>query len=207
MDKPDIRDAPAPDADVRGDTPPAASEYERRGYVCARRLLEPSTVDELWAYVWDQWRTQQLPALDPAVPGTPSVYADTRMEQLLAALRPQVEAISGHELYETYSYYRLYKHGDRLRRHIDRPSCEVSVTLNLGQEPDDPWPFGIEGRLETAVIELQPGDGLIYSGVDCAHWREAFPGRRLAQVFLHYVKRHGPRQRWKYDRRQALKLS
>ena len=40
--------------------------------------------------------------------------------------------ITGLNLKPTYSYWRLYKTGDVLKRHKDRPSCEVSTTLCLG---------------------------------------------------------------------------
>jgi len=59
--------------------------------------------------------------------------------------------------------------------------------LNLG---GDPWPLYLDptGKKGQAGIkvELEPGDMLIYSGCDLEHWREAFPGKDCAQVFLHY---------------------
>ena len=38
---------------------------------------------------------------------------------------------TGLELIPTYSYSRAYKKGDILRRHKDRPSCEIIRLLNL----------------------------------------------------------------------------
>ena len=51
---------------------------------------------------------------------------------------------------------------------------------------------------------LAPGDALLYRGCDCFHWREAFQGTRLAQVFLHYVDRNGSHADEKYDGRKTL---
>ena len=98
-----------------------------------------------------------------------------------------LEDETGLKLYETYSYARIYKTGDELKRHKDRYSCEVSTTLNLG---GDNWPIylepsGKEGK-EGNKISLRQGDMLIYKGCEVEHWRESFNGVNCAQVFLHY---------------------
>jgi len=98
-----------------------------------------------------------------------------------------MEKETGYKLNETYSYARIYKLGDVLHRHKDRYSCEVSTTLHLG---GDPWPIYLDptGKKGQAGIkvELEPGDMLMYSGCEVEHWREPFPGKDCAQVFLHY---------------------
>ena len=75
---------------------------------------------------------------DPQVPGAYSKYADWVMETLLQYMRPIMKAKTGLELIPTYSYTRLYENGHILKRHKDRPSCEVSTTLHLGGEE---WPI------------------------------------------------------------------
>ena len=42
----------------------------------------------------------------------------------------------------------LIKKVIELKRHKDRPSCEISTTLNLG---GDPWPIFIDGTGENNV--------------------------------------------------------
>src|SRR5262249_2234011 len=91
------------------------------------------------------------------VHGTPWAYADPLMEVLLEGLRRTVEHATGLSLFPTYAYFRVYKRGDVLERHRDRPSCEISVTLNLGCGPDEPWPIWIEGPMGTACITMRPG--------------------------------------------------
>ena len=124
---------------------------------------------------------------DTQAPNTYAHYSDIAMETLLEALREKMEKETGYKLNATYSYARLYKTGDVLHRHKDRYSCEVSTTLHLG---GDAWPIYLDptGKKGQAGIkvELEPGDMLIYSGCDLEHWREAFPGKDCAQVFLHY---------------------
>ncbi len=100
--------------------------------------------------------------------------------------------------------FRVYKGGDVLKRHRDRPSCEVSVTLNLGYEAAAPWPIWLEVAGAARSFALQPGDALLYQGTVLRHWRESFVGAHSVQVFLHYVDRNGPCNSWKYDGRPAL---
>ena len=104
------------------------------------------------------------------------------METLLLYLKPLMKKQTGLDLYESYSYARTYKRGDILKRHKDRPSCEISTTLNLG---GDPWPIFIE---PSNKIILKPGDMLIYKGCELEHWRDSFDGEVCVQVFLHYRK-------------------
>ena len=95
----------------------------------------------------------------------------------------------GEGLIPTYSYLRVYKRGDELKRHIDKHNCQFSVTLTLMREPnDDIWPIYLETD-SVYKIDLEAGDGLIYRGTINPHWRDEFEGSRLAQVFLHYVRR------------------
>ena len=87
---------------------------------------------------------------DKQVPNTYSHYADMVMETLLMKVLPIMKKETGLELIPTYSYARAYKKGDILRRHKDRPSCEISTTLNLG---GDPWPIFIDGTGADSVID------------------------------------------------------
>ena len=143
---------------------------------------------------------------DQQVPNTYSHYADMVMETLLMKVLPIMKKETGLELIPTYSYARVYKKGDILRRHKDRPSCEISTTLNLG---GDPWPIFIDGTGADSVIDeykqihkpnapegtkvlLEVGDMLVYSGCELEHWREPFEGNICGQVFLHYNHVNGP---------------
>ena len=139
---------------------------------------------------------------DQQIPNTYSHYADFAMETLLVKMLPVMAKETGLDLIPTYSYARIYKKGDILKRHKDRPSCEISTTLNLG---GDPWPIFIDGTGADTVIDeykqihkpnppkgtkvlLDVGDMLVYSGCDLEHWREEFTGKDCGQVFLHYNK-------------------
>tara|TARA_R110000796_G_scaffold146209_1_gene262890 strand:+ start:274 stop:909 length:636 start_codon:yes stop_codon:yes gene_type:complete len=128
---------------------------------------------------WGTWA-------DPQVPNTFSIYGDIATETLLMKLRPVMEKATNLKLVETYSYARVYKKGDVLKKHLDRKSCDISTTLNLG---GDPWPIFLKDtNNKTIKVNLKPGDMLIYSGCELEHWREEFTGNKCIQTFLHFNK-------------------
>ena len=104
-----------------------------------------------------------------------------------------MEKATGLKLYPAYTYARIYKKGDELKRHKDRFSCEISTTMNLG---GDDWPIYLEPSGEVGKkgikVDLKPGDMLVYSGCELEHWREKFKGKECVQVFLHYNNRKTP---------------
>ena len=156
---------------------------------------------------------------DPQVPNSYAKYADRFMESLLVSTIDVMQKKTGLQLVPTYSYTRLYRKGNILKRHKDRPSCEISTTLNLG---GDPWPIFIDptgsdnvideyknihkpGAPKGVKVDLEPGDMLIYSGCDLEHWREPFEGNLCGQVFLHYNHANGRFAKTNlYDKRPLL---
>ena len=145
---------------------------------------------------------------DEQIPNTYSQYANTAFETLLLKLQPVMEKTTGLKLYPNYTYARIYKPGDELKRHKDRFSCEISTTLNLG---GDKWPIYIEPSQKEGMkgvsVNLKPGDMLVYKGNILEHWREPFKGKDCAQVFLHYnnSKTKGSKQNM-FDKRPHLGL-
>ena len=158
---------------------------------------------------------------DKQVPNTYSHYADQVMETLLMKVLPKMQQETGLNLTPTYSYARLYKKGDILYRHKDRPSCEISTTIHLGGYH---WPIFIDStgtnnilsgsNLTTIVkpnapegtkVVLDVGDMLVYSGCELEHWREPLEGEVCGQVFLHYNHVNGPfAEKNRFDKRPML---
>ena len=174
-------------------------------YFLMKRKVARKMYDERYIsqsnYDYGVWNDEQIPE-------TYSHYADIAMETLLQNLQPKMEEETGLKLTPTYSYARIYKKGDILKRHKDRYSCEVSTTLNLG---GDDWPTFLEPSGETGKegvkIDMQPGDMLVYKGCDVEHWREEFTGENCGQVFLHYNDASDPKaEENKYDTRPFLGL-
>jgi hypothetical protein len=142
------------------------------------------------------------------IPDTYSQYSNMAMETLLLKCQPGMEKATGLKLYPAYTYARIYKKGDELKRHKDRFSCEISTTMNLA---GDDWPIYLEPSGETGKkgikVDLKQGDMLVYSGCELEHWREKFKGKECIQVFLHYNNRKtkGSRDNM-FDKRPHLGL-
>jgi hypothetical protein len=142
---------------------------------------------------------------DEQIPETYSQYSNIAMETLMLKCQPKMEKVTGLKLYPAYTYARIYKKGDVLKRHKDRFSCEISTTMNLG---GDDWPIYLEpdstkGGVKDGMgyvsdntkgvkVDLKPGDMLVYSGCELEHWRNKFKGKECVQVFLHYNNRKTP---------------
>ena len=136
---------------------------------------------------------------DKQIPNTYSQYSNIAMETLMLKCQPKMEEVTGLKLYPAYTYARIYKKGDELKRHKDRFSCEISTTMNLG---GDDWPIYLSpdenvgapdgknikaaSKAKGIKVDLKPGDMLVYSGCELEHWREKFKGKECIQVFLHY---------------------
>jgi predicted 2-oxoglutarate/Fe(II)-dependent dioxygenase YbiX len=127
---------------------------------------------------------------DSQIPTSSSDYNYISFLELLCEKTPEVSEILEETVLPTYAYARVYKTGSTLKKHSDRDSCEISLTLHLGG--DKPWLIWIktpEG--EDRSIELKPGDAMMYRGTIAEHWRDEYDGEEYVQVFLHYVRSRG----------------
>ena len=198
-----------------------AINYELANFIFNYFLLKRDAVKFMYennihaqSLILGTWTDQQIP-------NTYSCYGDFVMETMLMKVLPIMQKETGLELCPTYSYARAYKKGDELKRHKDRPSCEISTTIHLGGEP---WPIFIDGTGANNVLNerqnlvkpgapegtkvlLEVGDMLVYSGCELEHWREPFEGNICGQVFLHYNHVNGPfAEKNKFDGRAMLGL-
>ena len=208
--------------------------FKKNKYQVIRKAISKELADMAFTYLQisaeaDHWMLEngvtheRNPLIgnfkDEQVPGSYAKYSDRLMETLLIKTIPVMKAKTGLDLVPTYSYTRLYRTGNILNRHKDRPSCEISTTLNLG---GDLWPIFIDPTGSNNVIDeyqgilkpnapkgvridLKPGDMIIYSGCELEHWREPFQGTLCGQVFLHYNHASGPFAKTNlYDKRPML---
>ena len=201
-----------------------AVSYELANFIFNYFLLKRDAVK----YMYDNNITYDNGMLgtweDAQIPNTYSHYADHVMETLLMKVLPVMKRETGLELIPTYSYARVYKKGDILYRHKDRPSCEISTTVHLGGHQ---WPIFIDGsgadnilsgHETTTIVKpnapagtkviLDVGDMLVYSGCELEHWREPLEGEVCGQVFLHYNHVSGPfADKNRFDKRPMLGIT
>jgi hypothetical protein len=129
---------------------------------------------------------------DPQVLGSPSIHNHVSFVALMCEKTAHMNKLVGEKLLPTYAYARIYKNGAELKKHTDRPACEVSVTLHLGSDGSS-WPICFtKPDGSTVSKDLKPGEAIIYLGCISEHWREgSFSGQEYGQVFLHYVRSEG----------------
>jgi len=89
---------------------------------------------------------------DHQAPNTYSLYGDHVGETLLIKLLPTMQKFTELTLSPCYSYARLYKKGDVLEKHKDRPSCEISTTLHVG---GDPWDIYLGGKAIPSAFSFE----------------------------------------------------
>jgi hypothetical protein len=181
--------------------------FEKQDYIFVEGGLEKDLCKIVSDYALLQEKTQfsneGASGMGAQVPGSHSVYGDTLMDSLLGGVvHKLVEKNTGLELAPTYSYFRVYRRGMDLKRHMDRPSCEISTTVCFGfnykNMPED-YRWGMYVDPETTKIPLEereakemidnhfpspmnkgihygqdPGDMIIYRGQQVEHWREKF---------------------------------
>jgi len=156
-----------------------AISYELANFIFNYLLLRRDAVEYMYKNNYTLENVHYGTWKDKQVPGVYSEYSDMVMETLMMKVLPIMKEKTGLALVPTYSYTRVYENGSVLKKHKDRPSCEISSTVNLG---GDIWPIFVSG----VQVDLTPGDMLIYSGCDLEHWRDKFEGNLCGQAFLHY---------------------
>ncbi len=210
---------------------PAAKFFEENGWVKIEKFIDSNMSNLLYHHI--QLEAQRLAYFednsievaadihgqfdDTQALGDFSKYGDPIFDALLSIGTEKMCELTGKDLIPTYSYHRLYTLGTELKRHKDRPSCEISTTLCIGYDnsnvdlskyPDWDWPMyvgpkdGEEGA-EGMPIHMKPGDMLIYRGDEVEHWREPLMGNNHAQAFLHYNEKDG-KYNIPYDGRPLL---
>jgi predicted 2-oxoglutarate/Fe(II)-dependent dioxygenase YbiX len=173
-------------------------DLEKNNYIFIPKLIDPSRAKKI-GMEYDSFSHYNDLGGDDQAPNSRSMYDYKTALELMCELTPRISELSGLTVLPTYAYIRVYQTGDDLKRHSDRDSCEISVTLNLGGDCE--WPIYIE-KPDGSVAEvvMQPGDAMLYLGCKADHWRDPIPGSKCVQVFLHYVNSDGPRSKFYFDK-------
>ena len=183
----------------------SVGEFKKNGYTLIRSLVSPELRDVITQYaLFDEM--QDFSADGHQVPNAHAKYADPAMEAMLLHLHPKIEKYTGIKLYPTYSFYRVYRNGDELKPHTDRPSCEISATVCFNYSYDTAdytWPI----YMDKNPLVMMPGDGAIYRGMELEHYREPLVQGIESwhvQGFFHYVDISGPHSNFKFDQRSSI---
>jgi hypothetical protein len=148
------------------------------------------------------------------VNGSLSRYNFPQYKELHFLVKKEVEEVLEMDLHPTYYFDRFYFTGQELKRHSDRPACEVSVTLQVSTNRKDPWSIWFEKPDGSeSFVNMKNGDAVIYKGCEREHWRGPLQSRynRIQrifknddtyhhQIFLHYINANGPYVNFAFDR-------
>jgi predicted 2-oxoglutarate/Fe(II)-dependent dioxygenase YbiX len=176
--------------------------FEENGYVVLSGALSKEKCNLLTERMFslvEQGKTQK----DEQCPLSDGIYSDPELDKLLEEFCTPIGQNIGKKLLPTYTYARVYRPGEVLKKHVDRPSCEISATLTLGYDAKRVWPIMFD-KDKHVPVDLEVGELAVYKGCDVVHWRDAFKGNWHVQVFLHYVDADGPHADHIFDKRQGL---
>lgn len=117
-------------------------------------------------------------------------------------LTPLMEQVVGVKLVPTYSFLRIYQHGDVCLVHRDRPDCQHNISLMIDSSDGLAWNIEIAtvdfdekaiaptfGETPYQTFSMNVGDGLIYSGARRHGRLSPNPNRWSAHVFLNWMDR------------------
>ena len=132
------------------------------------------------------------------------IYNPEPMQQMHKEAQPLMEEMVGEKLFPTYSYVTAYTNNSYMAPHVDRESCEISVSINLASSLD--WKLFIRD-LHGVEVELSTteGDGIAYLGTKVRHWRDVLISNKpefYIQTFFHYVRADGKYAHLKNDASQ-----
>ena len=178
-------------------------EFERNGYVVVKDLWDP---EELYHPLPDMrgmikyWDNNpehfHHEEVEMQVEGSLARYWHPQYRKIHSGVRKKLEEVIGKKLHNTYYYDRFYFGGHALKKHADRPACEISVSIHISTNlpsPEKDWPFKIKtpdtytDKEKTSILVpgeersavLNPGDGLLYKGCERPHWRDPLQVPRL----------------------------
>lgn len=189
-------------------------DYREQGYATIRGLVPPEVASNLFRQLqidlatagksFETFAQSQPLSRQRTIDISGHFYRP--LTTFLWGLTPIIGEITGADLLPSYDYFRIYQKDDVCRVHSDRPSCEHSVSLTLAYSDGVPWPLQVGStpvtREEPCVedfgdepftsVEMQPGDAVLYRGIDLRHGRtQPNPNQWSAHLFLFWVERAG----------------
>jgi len=179
------------------------NNFDKNGYVFVENFFPTDLCCDLVKHIFKLCNDGKT-VKDDQCPLSDSVYGDPVFDELMKKSAPLVGGLVGIDLLPTYSYARIYRTGDELKPHVDRKSCEISMTATLGFEAEDVWEIFFNHNQKSNSLKIKVGDVAIYKGCEIPHWRNPFTGVWQVQLFLHYVDAKGKNSDFFMDKRSIM---
>ncbi len=122
------------------------SDFQNAGYKKVESLIDAQTIETVSQYFENKISRGEWQSNSESIENAASklgYYADPLIEVMLKQCQPAIEQHTGLLLEPTYSFSRVYQGGEELKPHTDRPSCEISVTINVACTGDI-WPIWMQ---------------------------------------------------------------
>lgn len=181
-------------------------DISKGGFQIVPAIVSSRELSQITAAIKRYIKRHHPSVADETIRSVQSAYSHNATEALLERLIPAVTERVRRPVLPTFSYWRVYGRRHSLPIHVDRPECEVTLTITISRDSDARWPLFIITGGAIHAITLEPGDGLLFNGTKVPHWRRPLNGRRWVQATLHYVYANGPNAAAAHDRRSRLNL-
>lgn len=179
--------------------------FEKNKYVVLSGALSPFVCKQLTEELFVLHK-QGLMRKDEQCPKSDAIYDADIFKELHKKFAGPLSNYAGKTLVPSYTYARIYRNGEVLEKHIDRPSCEYSATITLGHDSDTVWPIffaDVSNQNPSGnSVDLEIGELAFYKGQEIEHWRPKFKGQWQTQVFFHYVDVEGENKDHAFDNLQ-----
>jgi len=207
-----------------------SKEFKENGFVVVRNFFSKELINIATEYFKlnyqvSKFKKETKSSLEWDTGSSYIYYGDVLCESILLSHGQKISNFLGFNLSPTYAFARIYEKGDVLIPHVDRKSCEISVTCPIFISDDKPSEIYISnyttksypGRVRLTYdevrnnkftkVELYPGDVLFYKGCEHYHWRDPLNSPYLIQFFMHAVQTDGEYKECIYDTRPIMGLS
>ena len=171
-------------------------DMEKNGYVVEKNLWDPEDLyhpvprDRGTIFYYGSIDKFQTKPEDGQVPGALIRHKHPQYQRIVHGVRKKVENLLKVKLYNTYYYDRFYFSGQKLPKHLENDGGEISVRIEVSSNIKESWPMKIkspdiytdkskEAILvpgEEKLIDLEPGDALIYKACERPIWTDPVPG-------------------------------
>ena len=209
--------------------------FDKNGFLVLQNLYDPQELFHPVPKIRGQlnYRSKKLDDVEyieeeSQVEGSLARYWHPQYRKIHSDIRLKIEKQIGRKLYNTYYYDRFYFPGQELKKHTDRPACEISISVHVSTNLEEYWPIFIKTPYvfaesqectkvkklintgDIVAVNLNPGDGVLYKGCERPHWRDKMPGTfemmsegeqlYYHQIFFHYVLQDGIRAHHAWDK-------
>ena len=209
--------------------------FDKNGFLVLQNLYDPQELFHPVPKIRGQlnYRSKKLDDVEyieeeSQVEGSLARYWHPQYRKIHSDIRLKIEKQIGRKLYNTYYYDRFYFPGQELKKHTDRPACEISISVHISTNLEEYWQIFIKTPYvfaesqectkvkklintgDIVAVNLNPGDGVLYKGCERPHWRDKMPGTfemmsggeelYYHQIFFHYVLQDGIRAHHAWDK-------